>query len=214
MQDSESSLEEIWKQRKKELPTESKLSENTEHLLGLLKNHCLEAYQHSLRVALLADELATREGMQDAKPAFYGGSLHDCGKLMLPASLLNAPQINNHAYKEIKKHAEYGYKMLAEKHPVCAMIAGSHHRIARGGYGLQPHEAKLPFSLHSKPTIMQAAITVALADYFDAAMTRRKAEGTQIKAEMEHAFNRHAKKIPLLFASDYAHLFYYRGIKH
>lgn len=166
-------------------------------------------------MSLLADELAQAEGLEDSKPAFYGGALHDAGKLRIPREVLEGEAINNSDFKEIKRHAELGYEMMNAKHPICAMIAASHHRIGRSGYGLKPEEAMKRYSLEGKPDLKFCAQAVGLADYYDAAMSRRTAsvDGTQLKEEMEHAFHKQLKLVPKLFASKYAHLFYGQGKK-
>ena len=97
-----------------------------EHLLALeplgkclhrLKEHHDDSYEHSLRVALLAIDLAHENRLSDAevRTVGYAGLLHDLGKVSIEASLLSKPTALNQEEREaVKYHSRLGFLHLTE----------------------------------------------------------------------------------------------------
>ena len=89
-----------------------------------------------MRVALLSEEVARRQE-KDAKAAFFGGLLHDIGKIVLPHQLFDGHDIDPVEYTEVKKHAIAGFEVLRKFHEFVALCAGTHHALYASGYGLE-----------------------------------------------------------------------------
>jgi len=90
---------------------------------------------HMERVALLADETA-KKLKKDNKAAFFGGLLHDVGKIILPYQLFDGHNIDSAEYVEVKTHALAGFEALKDLHLFVAFCAGAHHALYKNGYGL------------------------------------------------------------------------------
>jgi HD-GYP domain-containing protein (c-di-GMP phosphodiesterase class II) len=93
------------------------------------------------------------------------GLMHDCGKTLLPPSVLNAPRrLTGVEFEVIKMHAVYTYDLLSEFPEDVRVAASSHHeRVKGGGY---------PKGL-SKDEITQGARITAVSDIYDAMVSRR-----------------------------------------
>lgn len=202
-------LEELWQARHREMEDQQGLRAHAEQILEMLKTHHAPTHAHSLRVALLADELMGMNGHRDTRPGFYGGTLHDEGKLAIAQALLSKTgRISRAEYDQLKEHAEIGHQSLATKFPKMALIAGAHHKLTTGGYGRHPD----PELLH-EPGMLTALHAVSIADYFDAAMTRRNVKRKQIEEEMHQVFPQHEKMVRQLLASRYTNEFYERRLR-
>ncbi|MEY8742400.1 HD-GYP domain-containing protein [Bacillales bacterium AN1005] len=70
---------------------------------------------------------------------FELGSLHDCGKLLIPSELLNKEgKLTKSEYEEIKKHTRYGYEIILDTADFPRTYAKSilfhHENINKSGY--------------------------------------------------------------------------------
>lgn len=85
-----------------------------EVLIAALDEHCGEA-AHSRQTATLGLLLGRRLGLTQAElTALEQGSLlHDIGKLGLPALLLTGQQLAPDQWRELQRHPEIGYRLLA-----------------------------------------------------------------------------------------------------
>ncbi len=106
--------------------------------LDRLKDHHDDSYEHSLRVALLAIDLAHENRLSDAevRTVGYAGLLHDLGKVSIEASLLSKPTALNPEEREaVKYHPRFGLLQLTEGFflKVKAVIAG-HHEFQTGPF--------------------------------------------------------------------------------
>jgi putative two-component system response regulator len=130
-----------------------------------------ETGQHIQRMSLYCSLLATLSGLsQDHVDLIRVSSpLHDAGKIGIPDAILRKP--GRHTTEEfavMKKHAEYGYKILkGSGFPIldmAATIAWTHHERWDGnGY---------PRGLSREDIPLEGRIT-AIADVFDALTTKR-----------------------------------------
>lgn len=169
----EKELEKIFWSFGKDLSPRPELFLNTKNQLKMMKKHHLPTYLHEIRVGLIAAYLAEAMGERDIKPEFFGGANHDMGKLLVEKKILETKDITNEEYEEIKSHAEVGY-YLQEKFLFTSFIAGFHHNFQENGYGvsekaLESHKIEE----NQKKRIITAARRVALADFFDALLTRK-----------------------------------------
>ncbi|KIL38212.1 histidine kinase [Gordoniibacillus kamchatkensis] len=127
-------------------------------------------YQHSLNVSIYTVMLGMANGFnrEELMVIGLGSLLHDIGKTKINWQLLQRPgPLSPDEYEEIKKHTEYGYKMLKDE-PNMPLIAAHcafqhHERIDGSGYprGIKGGE------------IHDYAKWIAIADSYDAMTTHR-----------------------------------------
>jgi putative nucleotidyltransferase with HDIG domain len=70
---------------------------------------------HSWRVAEYARQIAARSGLseEDCIGVYYGGLLHDIGKIGISESIINKKgNLTAEEYEQIKNHPEYGANIL------------------------------------------------------------------------------------------------------
>ncbi|AHF06132.1 HD-GYP domain-containing protein [Desulfitobacterium metallireducens] len=126
-------------------------------------------FVHSVNVSLLTLLMAREMGYKEKslKEIAWGAFLHDLGKLMVPECILNKPgKLTKNEYELIKKHPEYGMKLiepLGLSVNICMAIAQHHERWEGTGY---------PLGLKGKE-IHPLAQIVAVADTFDALISDR-----------------------------------------
>jgi putative two-component system response regulator len=124
---------------------------------------------HVIRVQHYTEQFALEMGLSAKESEHIGlmSILHDIGKLYIPDLILNKPaKLDDAEWELMKKHAEYGVKILGENafFAVAREIAGGHHEKWDGsGY---------PNGLKANDIPLSARI-VAVADVFDALTSRR-----------------------------------------
>jgi len=124
---------------------------------------------HQSRVAHLACAIASEMGLAQDKieGIRLAGSIHDIGKLSVPAEILTRPsKLTNIEFSMIKEHAQNGYEML--KHvesswPLAEIVYQHHERINGSGY---------PRNLKGDEIIIKARI-MAVADVVEAMASHR-----------------------------------------
>ena len=124
---------------------------------------------HQKRVADLARTIATDmkiphdtiEGIRMA------GSIHDIGKLSIPAEILSKPtKLTNTEFSLIKEHAQNGYEMLKDVEspwPLAEIVYQHHERVNGSGY---------PRNLKGDEILMEPQI-LAVADVVEAMASHR-----------------------------------------
>ena len=125
---------------------------------------------HVKRVSEYTKILCQALGMSDEDVWLVSTAamMHDVGKLMVPAEILNKPaKLTQEEFSEVKKHVEYGQKMMenapGELMQVSTKIAHEHHEKFNGeGY---LHKSGEEISLYAR--------IVTIADVFDALVSRR-----------------------------------------
>ena len=137
---------------------------------------------HQLRVADLALTIATEMGLPSDKIDGIRtvGSIHDIGKLSIPAEILVKPtKLTNNEFNLIKEHPKSGYEMLKDVEspwPLAQIIYQHHERMDGSGY---------PRNLKGDEILMEARI-LAVADVVEAMASHRPYRPTLgIKAALE-----------------------------
>jgi putative nucleotidyltransferase with HDIG domain len=125
---------------------------------------------HCVRVADLACELWTRVGTPEDTPLFWfriGALLHDVGKLMVPAEVLNKPgKLTDEEWAMVRGHPSAGVELLADiEFPwdVRPIVESHHERWDGRGY---PHGL-------AGEAIPLAARVLCIADVYDALTSQR-----------------------------------------
>jgi len=124
---------------------------------------------HQLRVADLARAVATEMGLpQDTIEGInIAGSIHDLGKLSIPAEILSKPgKLSDDEFTLIKEHARKGYEMLKDIEspwPLAEIVYQHHERMDGSGY---------PRNLKGDEILMEARI-MAIADVVEAMASHR-----------------------------------------
>src|SRR5208337_561579 len=124
---------------------------------------------HQKRVADLARTIATEMGFSQDKieGIRMAGSIHDIGKLSIPAEILVKPtKLTNLEYSLIKEHVKAGYEMLKDVEspwPLAEIVHQHHERMNGSGY---------PRNLKGDEIIPEARI-MAVADVVEAMASHR-----------------------------------------
>ena len=119
---------------------------------------------HQLRVADLARTIATEMGLAPDKieGIRMAGSIHDIGKLSIPAEILSKPtKLTDLEFSLIKEHPRIGYEMLKDVEspwPLAQIVYQHHERINGSGY---------PRNLKGDDILIEARI-MAVADVVEA----------------------------------------------
>ncbi len=124
---------------------------------------------HCERVADLSGALAAKAGLDENSLFWFriGALLHDVGKLIVPAEVLNKPgKLTDEEWALVRKHPEAGEQMLADVQfpwDVSPMVRSHHERWDGKGYpdGLAGEAIPLP------------ARILCVADVYDALTTER-----------------------------------------
>ncbi|TFE22785.1 HD-GYP domain-containing protein [Cohnella luojiensis] len=127
--------------------------------------------QNAINVCVYTTKLAMLQGYSQTElvEVGLGALLHDVGNIQIPSQLLlSSSKLTPIEYMEIKKHTEYGFRMLKENTGLpllAATCALQHHeRIDGSGY---------PYNLKGKQ-IHEYALWIGMLDSYDA-MTHPRA---------------------------------------
>jgi putative nucleotidyltransferase with HDIG domain len=122
---------------------------------------------HNERVALLA-EVVAQKLRKDSKAAFFGGLLHDLGKITEPCDLFDGHDITAEQYALVKKHVFEGFKALKDHHLFVAYCAGLHHSVCFGGYGLKAIDFPKKWHQGTVKKILEISCIIGICDFIDA----------------------------------------------
>jgi HD-GYP domain-containing protein (c-di-GMP phosphodiesterase class II) len=162
------------------IQTEKRLKETLEHLrkaVGTTIQVMASAVEsrdpytagHQTRSANLARAIATEMGLaQDRIEGLrMAGSIHDIGKLSIPAEILSKPSVLTKIESLlVKEHAQRGYDILKDVEspwPLAEIVYQHHERMDGSGY---------PRNLKGEEIIMEARI-MAVADVVEAMASHR-----------------------------------------
>jgi len=124
---------------------------------------------HQIRSADLARAIAMEMGLPQDKieGIRMAGSIHDIGKLSIPAEILSKPtKLSELEFSLIKEHAQQGYEMLKNVEspwPLAEIVYQHHERMDGSGY---------PRNLKGEEICMVARI-LAVADVVEAMASHR-----------------------------------------
>ncbi|HRS98166.1 MAG TPA: PAS domain S-box protein, partial [Smithella sp.] len=124
---------------------------------------------HQIRVAHLACAIAAEMGLPQEKidGLRLAGSIHDNGKMAVPAEILSKPtKLTDIEFSLIKEHSQRGYEMIRHIEslwPLAEIIYQHHERINGSGY---------PRRLKDEQIILEARI-MAVADVVEAMASHR-----------------------------------------
>ena len=124
---------------------------------------------HQIRTADLARAIAKEMGLPQEKMdgIHMAGSIHDIGKLSIPAEILSKPtKLTDIEFSLIKEHSRSGYEMLKDVEspwPLAQIVYQHHERMDGSGY---------PRNLKGDEIIMEARI-MAVADVVEAMASHR-----------------------------------------
>jgi len=124
---------------------------------------------HQIRSADLARTIATEMGLPHEKieGIRVAGSIHDIGKLSIPAEILSKPaKLSELEFSLIKEHARRGYEMLKDVEspwPLAEIVHQHHERIDGSGY---------PRNLKGEEILIEARI-LTVADVVEAMASHR-----------------------------------------
>ena len=124
---------------------------------------------HQVRSADLARAIATEMGLPQEKidGIRMAGSIHDIGKLSIPAEILSKPtKLTNIEFSLIQEHARQGFEILKgveSSWPLAEMVYQHHERMDGSGY---------PRNLKGEEILIEARI-LAVADVVEAMASHR-----------------------------------------
>jgi len=124
---------------------------------------------HQVRTADLARAIAMEMGLPKDKidGIRMAGSIHDIGKLSIPAEILSKPtKLTDIEFDLIKDHSQSGYEMLKDVEspwPLAQIVYQHHERMNGSGY---------PRNLKGNEIIIEARI-MAVADVVEAMASHR-----------------------------------------
>lgn len=151
---------------------EGGLNQTAKVILALASINHPEVKGHLERVALLSEAVA-RELKKDEKAAFFGGLLHDTGKLILPHSLFDGHDISVEEYAEVKSHAVACFEALKGLHLFTALCGGFHHNLYKAGYGLAVKDFPRKWSPATVKKVLEISAIISVCDFTDAFINRQ-----------------------------------------
>jgi len=148
------------------------LARNSSALIGLarLKHKDEYTYMHSVAVCALMVSLARQLGLDGAtvREAGLAGLLHDVGKMVMPADVLNKPgALSDAEFAVMRSHPERGHALLlaAGSIPASALDVCLHHHEKYDGSGY-------PYRLQGEAISLFARMG-AVCDVYDAITSNR-----------------------------------------
>jgi HD-GYP domain-containing protein (c-di-GMP phosphodiesterase class II) len=154
--------------------------------------------EHCERVALLSEGTAARL-FKDTKAAFFGGLLHDFGKIILPDNLFDGHDFKDPAeYEAVKTHAQAGFLILKKHHLFTALCAGLHHNLYEKGYGAKKEDIPEKWSAATTKKVLEISTIISIADFVDAFTTRN----TKIKEVSEQKEQGLREKLKAKYEND------------
>lgn len=140
-------------------------------LSELVETQSHETGQHVKRVAAYTEILCRAMGLYEEETwkISVASMMHDVGKICVPREILHKPgKLTEEEFSEIKKHVDYGYKLLenssGEVMRLAANIAWQHHE-RYDGKGYQNELSGEKIDIYAR--------AVAVADVFDALVSKR-----------------------------------------
>lgn len=114
-------------------------------LLGALKDHHEETFDHSLSVARFSLAFGYFLGIDDAHLSAlgYGAFLHDVGKLFVPVHILaKRDPLSEEERLVIREHPRIGFELIGTADETVRSLVVAHRDFKRDSY---PRESQQPF---------------------------------------------------------------------
>lgn len=124
---------------------------------------------HQWRVAALARAIAHEMGLPDdqIRGIFLAATIHDLGKISIPAEILSKPmQLSPMEYELVKIHHQTGHDIIKDVQfpwPIAQILLQHHERLDGSGY---------PQGLQNQQILLEAK-TLAVADVVEAMSSHR-----------------------------------------
>ncbi|BBI99638.1 hypothetical protein FGKAn22_13310 [Ferrigenium kumadai] len=150
---------------------------------------------HQRRVAALASAIAHEMGLPEDKirGLYLAASIHDLGKVHLPAEILSKPgTLSPIEYELVKTHPQIGYDIIKDVQfpwPIAQMVLQHHERLDGSGY---------PQGLKAEQILPEARI-LAVADVVEAMSSHRP---YRPGLGLESALDEIARQRGVLYAPD------------
>jgi putative nucleotidyltransferase with HDIG domain len=144
-----------------------------------------EHYEHSIRVALVARQIADFVH-QDAKALFYAGLLHDIGKALTPIATLGKTEgWTEEDSRAMEPHPMDAFRLLRGRFDFTAQVVVRHHFYQNRKYPEVVPPPLHPYSEVTKLSIAFCARILALADVYDAMhRINDQTQGTALTGEL------------------------------
>jgi HD-GYP domain-containing protein (c-di-GMP phosphodiesterase class II) len=169
-------------------------------LEAALAAHDGDTAGHSAEVALLADRVAARLGLDETERRLVrdGARLHDLGKLAIGVELLRKPEpLSDDEWALIRTHSDRGADILdasPELRPLSAIVRACHEHWDGGGYpaGRSGTEIPLPARIVAVCDAFEAMVSprpyTASRTIAEAIAELQRRAGTQFDATVVEAF--------------------------
>ncbi len=170
----------------------------TEALSGLVESRDPYTAGHSQHVAELAVQVGKEMGLSgdDLEGLQVSGLLHDIGKAIIPAAILNKPgKLSEHEWGMIRHHPVTAYETLQRipfPWPVADVVHQHHEKLDGSGY---------PLGLSGKQIHLWAKI-IAAADIFDAMTSHRP---YRPRLQREKAMEELSRGMGIIYDKDVVH---------
>ncbi len=151
-------------------------------MIQILELHDPYTKGHSENVANISAALAEKMdySKERIQQVYWAGLVHDIGKILIPSSLLSKPEkLMEEEFQELKKHPEYGAKVLEssqELKDIVTIVKHHHERWDGNGYPDKIAGTRIP----------EEARILSIADTFDAITSDRPYRG---RLSWEYAIN-------------------------
>jgi putative nucleotidyltransferase with HDIG domain len=184
LEDKMLSLEEVNRALEQEIIERKRVEEQLHHTLDNLRRAISATIKvmvsaveirdpytagHQIRSANIALAIATEMGLPQEKidGIRIAGSIHDIGKLSIPAEILSKPaKLTNNEFSLIKEHSRSGYEILKEVEspwPLAEIVYQHHERMDGSGY---------PRNMKGDDILIEARI-LAVSDVVEAMASHR-----------------------------------------
>jgi len=149
--------------------------------LEALKNKDEPTFEHSVRVAYLAKDIAEFTHLVPQKTLWLPGLVHDMGKLLIrPEVLKKIVGFNEEDRQEMRNHVEYGCKMLLGVADFSALTLFYHHYFKAKEAYPSPEDFFRIFGTRfdswtegTRTLAKYCGRLISIADFYDAMTTRK-----------------------------------------